>query len=542
MSTDELVKRKGGRPKKKGPDGSTGAPLGEPPIKQKPRRPRKKGPNDTMDAPDGARCRSQQKSLKEDNGVKKNFIRADPSYLKTLGQTHSGWIFGAIAELVDNSRDAKATKLEISIENHYSEIAGEKIPMLSLIDDGHGMSHEELIVMLSFGHKQSNADDQDHIGMFGIGFKTGAMKLGRDVIILTQTLESRSIAFLSQSSNDGNDNVEFPIVSYHRNGSIMKVNEIVQSEATANYHLKAIKEFSPFNEYFIGEKLAIFGENGHGTQIYIWNLEKWGSDFCLEWQKRNDHKNSSKDDILIRSRRTRQRIGQISPKVSLDYSLRSYLEVIFLNPRMKIYVQGSLVKSRPLAKSLNRTEIINGEVMGKPVQLTLGRCQREWERMNCGIFLYWHGRLIEAYKRVGGMVHNSDMGRGVIGVVDVTNLMSNGNDVWVHNTKQGFVDCEAYVKLEEWLGLSSDEYWDEHFDAVQLFMQKRCQGHYKPDNEWVQCDKCRKWRKLRCGFDTATLPQDWFCYMRPYYGNCGTPEEELGPGVVNVGSRRLINF
>jgi hypothetical protein len=40
----------------------------------------------------------------------KNFIRADPSYLKTLGQAHSGWIFGGIAELVDNSRDAKATK------------------------------------------------------------------------------------------------------------------------------------------------------------------------------------------------------------------------------------------------------------------------------------------------------------------------------------------------------------------------------------------------------------------------------------------------
>ena len=40
----------------------------------------------------------------------KNYARADPSYLKTLGQAHSGWIFGAIAELVDNSRDAKATK------------------------------------------------------------------------------------------------------------------------------------------------------------------------------------------------------------------------------------------------------------------------------------------------------------------------------------------------------------------------------------------------------------------------------------------------
>ena len=40
----------------------------------------------------------------------KNFIVADPSYLRTLSQTHASWIFGAIAELIDNSRDAGASR------------------------------------------------------------------------------------------------------------------------------------------------------------------------------------------------------------------------------------------------------------------------------------------------------------------------------------------------------------------------------------------------------------------------------------------------
>ena len=40
----------------------------------------------------------------------KNFVSTDPSYLRTLSQTHAGWIFGAIAELVDNSRDAGAAR------------------------------------------------------------------------------------------------------------------------------------------------------------------------------------------------------------------------------------------------------------------------------------------------------------------------------------------------------------------------------------------------------------------------------------------------
>lgn len=48
---------------------------------------------------------------KQSGIIARNYARADPSYLKTLGQAHSGWLFGAIAELVDNSRDAKATKL-----------------------------------------------------------------------------------------------------------------------------------------------------------------------------------------------------------------------------------------------------------------------------------------------------------------------------------------------------------------------------------------------------------------------------------------------
>lgn len=33
-----------------------------------------------------------------------------PSHLETLEQMHAAWIFGAVAELIDNARDAKATR------------------------------------------------------------------------------------------------------------------------------------------------------------------------------------------------------------------------------------------------------------------------------------------------------------------------------------------------------------------------------------------------------------------------------------------------
>ncbi|KAL2348718.1 hypothetical protein Fmac_002718 [Flemingia macrophylla] len=464
----------------------------------------------------------------------KNFIQVDPSYLKTLGQAHSGWIFGGIAELVDNSRDAKATKMDIFVDMIRLN-SGKDVPILSVIDDGQGMNHDEVMKMVSIGHKQSDKDDKDHIGKFGVGFKTGTMRLGRDVLVLTQTTNSRSIAFISQSLNKGKDNIEIPVISYCRQGQRMEVDIGVQSEASEKYNLKAIKEFSPFNEYLIGEKEALFGK-GTGTQIYIWNLEEWGSNYCLQWHDGLKGGSSfHQGDILIRSKRCRSRIGQISQKVPLDYSLRAYLEVIFLVPRMKISLQRTLVKSRPLANFLTRTVIETGEILGSPIQLILGFSQLEWERANCGIFLYWHGRLIEAYKRVGGMIHNADVGRGIIGVVDVSTLMD-GQDghVWVHNNKQGFQDCEPYACLEQWLGRKADEYWDNNFDSLKLVDK----DIFKPDCEWVQCDKCRKWRVLPSDFDCRKLPMQWFCFMEPFEGHCADAEQKMEHGVVNVSTKR----
>lgn len=43
--------------------------------------------------------------------------------------------------------------------------------------------------------------------------------------------------------------------------------------------------------------------------------------------------------------------------------------------------------------------------------------------------------------------------------------------VWVHSNKQGFLDCESYALLEEWLGKEADEYWDKNYDTVLLVRQ-----------------------------------------------------------------------
>lgn len=60
--------------------------------------------------------------------------------------------------------------------------SGKDEPILSVIDDGHGMEYEEIVKMVSFGHKQPDGNDPDRIGRFGVGFKVASslsLGLGR---------------------------------------------------------------------------------------------------------------------------------------------------------------------------------------------------------------------------------------------------------------------------------------------------------------------------------------------------------------------------
>ena len=46
---------------------------------------------------------------------------------------------------------------------------------------------------------------------------------------------------------------------------------------------------------------------------------------------------------------------------------------------------------------------------------------------------------------------------------------------------------------------------------------------------WVECDKCKKWRRLRGVVDEKKLPKQWFCSMNksdPERARCSAPEEE----------------
>jgi hypothetical protein len=49
------------------------------------------------------------------------------------------------------------------------------------------------------------------------------------------------------------------------------------------------------------------------------------------------------------------------------------------------------------------------------------------------------------------------------------------------------------------------------------------------NSTWVECDKCKKWRRLRGVVDEKKLPSKWYCSMNkndPERARCSAPEEE----------------
>jgi hypothetical protein len=89
-------------------------------------------------------------------------------------------VFGALAELIDNALEAGARTLTIELLDEPSR--GD--PRLVLTDDGIGLDRPALIRLMNVGAR----DDETQKGQnnYGIGFKSGCMRIGHAVVVFTK--------------------------------------------------------------------------------------------------------------------------------------------------------------------------------------------------------------------------------------------------------------------------------------------------------------------------------------------------------------------
>lgn len=112
-----------------------------------------------------------------------NIIKTEPSAapvihaLRSIGYNPST----AVADLVDNSLDAKASVININFE--YNESDG----MITITDNGTGMNDEMLQTAMNIGSKDPRAKrGANELGRFGMGLKTASFSLGKRLSVLTK--------------------------------------------------------------------------------------------------------------------------------------------------------------------------------------------------------------------------------------------------------------------------------------------------------------------------------------------------------------------
>lgn len=107
----------------------------------------------------------------------------DPRYMEAL--TSQGYGFeAAIADLVDNSIDAGAKDVVI----HFLR-DGDRLVSLLIIDDGSGMTDDELDVAMTVGGRRNYREGS--LGMFGTGLKSASLSHAAAVSVVSRTRTSR---------------------------------------------------------------------------------------------------------------------------------------------------------------------------------------------------------------------------------------------------------------------------------------------------------------------------------------------------------------
>lgn len=435
-----------------------------------------------------------------------------PKFLHTNSTSHT-WPFSAVAELIDNAYDPDVNAKQIWIDK---TLFREKLSLI-FTDNGNGMNLDKLHKMLSFGFSDKVAV-QGHVpvGLYGNGFKSGSMRLGRDAIVLTKNESGMHVGMLSQTYLEAvnAEHVIVPIISFNKQKQLVKT-----PDSDAN--LQAILRHSLLTtqKELLAEMDAILGKKG--TRIIIWSLrqDKNGQpEFDFTMDKYDIRIPEEFDGSSKKGYKKQERADHVAP--DSDYSLRAYCSILYLKPRMQIILRGQKVQTQLVSKNLAHIEkdvYRPKSISHKPVKITFGYNCRNKEHY--GIMMYHKNRLIKAYMRVGCQLRANNMGVGVVGVIECNYLKP------THN-KQDFDYTNDYRLTVTALGDKLNDYWNEmKFKKNEVSSVLVEDEQKRPDQTWAQCDTCLKWRKLPDGM--GKLPNKWHCYMNPdpQFRDCSVSEE-----------------
>ncbi|PAA85579.1 hypothetical protein BOX15_Mlig032543g1, partial [Macrostomum lignano] len=272
-------------------------------------------------------------------------------YLHTNSTTHE-FLFGAIAELIDNARDAHATELDIFTAQNADLRGGY---MLCLRDNGCGMDPQETKDIITFGRSAKRSDESSAIGMYGNGLKSGSMRIGNDLILFTKKEDTMSALFLSRTFHEAEslDEVIVPLPCF-RADTRQPLYDLAEDPTAAERHqteMAVIYKYSPFKtekEFFA--QFDKLNSGSSGTLLMIYNLK------LLDNGQPELDVTTDPTDVLLASPdfddETDLGVYSDHDQPPERRSLRHYVSIMYIDPRMKVYIQNKKVQTRMLLSCL----------------------------------------------------------------------------------------------------------------------------------------------------------------------------------------------
>lgn len=232
-------------------------------------------------------------------------------------------------------------------------------------------------------------------------------------MVLTKQKDTLSVGLLSQTFHEriNADTVLIPIVTFNR-----ETLDLAEPVDENDRNLQAILKHSIFTTADeLMDQLTVIPDfdstQANGTKIIIWNLRELGHGIP-ELEFRSDLK-----DIVLNNPDAGPSAAE-SESMGFEHSLRKYCSILYLRPRMKIYIMDEKIRSRLITKDLCRTEHDKYTMRDqRPLVITFGfnpSRGRANKSNDYGVMMYHKNRLIKAYEKVGYQKQATGQGYGVV--------------------------------------------------------------------------------------------------------------------------------
>ena len=181
----------------------------------------------------------------EESNMEKLELVPDPAILIT-GLRDTGYDFNtSLSDIVDNSVDAGAENIEIRMDL-VMNMKGSSKPLITIADDGCGMTKDELISGMRYGAKDTAQKNPKRLGKFGLGLKTASTAICTKLSVISKSKAEDKL--------------------------VMATWNLEQVCKTNKWNLEIIEEENIPKEYL--RRTNLFLEKGHGTLVVWDNIDR----------------------------------------------------------------------------------------------------------------------------------------------------------------------------------------------------------------------------------------------------------------------------